>query len=98
VSFSAVFAANDQMAIGACLSLHRRGLRVPEDCSVIGFDDLAMSRYCIPPLSTVQHPSYEIGHLAAQAMLGLLAGESPDLPVPMPKIVVRESTATPAAR
>jgi LacI family transcriptional regulator len=97
-SFSAVFAANDQMAIGACLALHRHGLRVPEDCSVIGFDDLAMSRYCIPPLSTVQHPSYEIGRLAAQAMLGLLAGESPDLPVPMPKVVVRESTATPAAR
>jgi len=97
-SFSAVFAANDQMAIGACLALHRHGLRVPEDCSVIGFDDLAMSRYCIPPLSTVQHPSYEIGRLAAQAMLGLLAGESPDLPVPMPKVVVRESTAMPATR
>jgi LacI family transcriptional regulator len=97
-SFSAVFAANDQMAIGACLALHRRGLRVPADCSVIGFDDLAMSRYCIPPLSTVQHPSYEIGRLAAQSMLRLLAGEVPEPHVPAPRVVVRESTSRPAAR
>ena len=96
-SFSAVFAANDQMAIGACLALHRRGHRVPVDCSVIGFDDLAMSRYCIPPLSTVQHPSYEIGRLAAQAMLRLLAGETPEPDVPAPRVVVRESTGRPAA-
>jgi LacI family transcriptional regulator len=70
---------------------------VPVDCSVIGFDDLAMSRYCIPPLSTVQHPSYEIGRLAAQAMLRLLAGETPEPDVPAPRVVVRESTGRPAA-
>ena len=98
VPFTALFAANDQMAIGACLTLHRRGLQVPADLSVIGFDDLAMSRYCVPPLSTVQHPTYELGQLAAQAMLSLLRREAPALAVPAPKVVARESTGPARAR
>ena len=92
-TFTAVFAANDQMAIGACLTLHRRALRVPADLSVIGFDDLAMSRYCVPPLSTVQHPTYELGQIAAQSMLGLLRSEKPELSVAAPRVMARESTA-----
>lgn len=97
-AFTAVFAANDQMAIGACLTLHRRALRVPADVSVIGFDDLAMSRYFVPPLSTVQHPTYELGQIAAQAMLALLRRERPELQVPAPRVVARDSTApAPAA-
>jgi LacI family transcriptional regulator len=95
--FSAVFAANDQMAIGACLALYRRSLRVPTDCSVIGFDDLSMSSFCLPPLSTVRHPSNEMGRLAAEAMLRLLEGQRPDQRAPAPQVVVRESTAPAAA-
>ncbi|MEK8046366.1 MAG: transcriptional regulator [Burkholderiales bacterium PBB6] len=91
-SFTAIFAANDQMAVGASLALYRRSLRVPEDVSVVGFDDLPSSVYAIPPLSTVQQPAYEQGRLAAAAMLQLLAGQKPDVQMPVPRLVARESS------
>lgn len=90
--FTAIFAANDQMAFGAALALHRRRLRVPDDVSLVGFDDLASSVYSVPPLTTVHHPVYELGQLAAQAMLRLLAGETPTLEMPLPRLMVRESS------
>ena len=96
--FTALFAANDQMALGACLGLHRRGMRVPEDVSVVGFDDLPVSRYSVPPLSTVHHPAYEVGQLAAAAMLQMLRGDKPEATVPAPRVIVRESTRAPSAR
>jgi len=95
--FSAIFAANDQMAYGACLGLHRRGIQVPREVSVVGFDDLPTSRYWVPPLTTVHHPAHEIGRLAAVAMLQLLRGEKPTAEVPAPRVVVRESSGPPAA-
>jgi LacI family transcriptional regulator len=90
--FSAILAANDQMAFGAALGLHRRGRRVPDDVSLVGFDDVAGSLYMVPPLTTVHNPIQEIGQLAARAMLGLLAGERPAVEVPAPRLIVREST------
>lgn len=90
--FSAIFAANDQMAVGAMLALHRRHLQVPDDVSLVGFDDLPVARYLNPPLTTVQHPAYEIGRLAATAMLQLLRGEKPGARAPSPRVVVRESS------
>ena len=90
--FTAIFAANDQMAIGAALGLQRRSLRVPEDVSLVGFDDLPTSVYAIPPLSTIHQPAYDLGRLAASAMLQLLAGESPSVVMPPPNLVTRESS------
>ena len=90
--FSAIFAANDQMAFGAALTLHRRGLNVPADMSLVGFDDLHASRYTIPPLSTVHQPVEDLGRLAAEAMLDLLAGRKPTAVLPAPTFVAREST------
>ena len=90
--FTAIFAANDQMAIGAALGLQRRSLRVPEDISLVGFDDLPTALYAIPPLSTVHQPAYELGRLSASAMLQLLAGAQPTAEVPAPRFVAREST------
>ena len=90
--FTAVFAANDQMALGAALGLYRRSMRVPNDISLIGFDDLQASAYALPPLTTVHHPAGEIGRLAAAAMLQLLRGEKPHVVVPAPSVIVREST------
>jgi LacI family transcriptional regulator len=96
--FSAVFAANDQMAFGAALALHRRGLSVPQSVSLVGFDDLATSSYCIPPLTTVHQPVRELGTVAARAMLELLAGRKPVAALPAPQLVVRESTGAPPPR
>jgi LacI family transcriptional regulator len=93
--FTAVFAGNDQMAFGAALALYRRGLRVPDDCSLVGFDDLGGASYAIPPLTTVHQPGYELGQIAAQAMLQLLGGSKPDVGMPEPRLVVRESSSSP---
>jgi LacI family transcriptional regulator len=91
--FSAIFAANDQMAQGAALALYRHGLKVPQDVSLVGFDDQAASTFSLPPLSTVHHPSYELGQIASGAMLQLLAGETPRQELPAPRFIERESTA-----
>lgn len=93
VPFSAVFAANDQMAIGAAHGLQRHGLSVPGDISLVGFDDLPSSRYALPPLTTIHQPAYEMGELAAAAMLNLLAGERPEQRLPAPRLIIRESSA-----
>ena len=90
--FTAIFAANDQMACGAALGLHRRSLRVPDDVSLVGFDDLPTSVYALPPLSTVHQPAYELGRLAATAMLQLLGGSTPTVVVPAPRLIARESS------
>ncbi len=90
--FTAIFAANDQMAFGAALALHQRGLHVPDDVSLVGFDDLSSAVYAIPPLSTVHHPVYELGQLAATAMLQLLGGEQPTAELPPPRFIARESS------
>jgi LacI family transcriptional regulator len=93
VSFSAIFAANDQMAFGAALALHQHGIRVPEDVSLVGFDDLAHSMYTTPPLSTIHQPAYELGSMAASALLSMLAGGKPAAMMTPPSFVVRHSTA-----
>ena len=90
--FSAIFAANDQMAFGASLGLHRHGLRVPQDVSLVGFDDLPMAMYAVPPLSSIHESAFELGCLAATSMLQLLNGVQPTGQVPAPRLVVRESS------
>jgi LacI family transcriptional regulator len=60
---------------------------------LIGFDDLPSSTYTVPPMTCVRQPIYELGKLAATAMLELLAGRAPDVVLPPPRLVVRESTA-----
>lgn len=89
---TAVFCSNDQMAYGARLAMYRRGLRVPEDISLVGFDDLPTSVYMTPPLTTVRQPTYEIGCLAARAVVQLIRGEQVTMdPVPL-TLEVRETT------
>ena len=91
--FSAIFAANDQMATGAALGLYRHSLKVPHDISIVGFDDLPTSLFAAPPLTTIHQPAYEMGRLAARAMLDLLTGKKSNLSLPAPYLVLRESTA-----
>ena len=89
--FSAIFAANDQMAYGARLALYRRGIRVPEDVSLVGFDDQAPSAYMVPPLSTIRRTPLEIGEAAGEALMQLIKGKSPHLPKFCSELMVRES-------
>lgn len=90
--FTAIFSANDQMAFGAALALHRRGLRVPDDVSLVGFDDLAGAEHSIPPLTTIHQAAHELGRLAAVSLLQLLAGQAPEGTLPEPRLIARAST------
>ncbi|MEV6741149.1 LacI family DNA-binding transcriptional regulator [Streptomyces sp. NPDC051104] len=94
---TAIFAASDQMALGVIEALRRRGLRVPEDMSVVGFDDLPEVRWSAPPLTTVRQPLAEMGKLAVRTVLRLARDEQPDSPrVELgTELVVRASTAPP---
>ncbi|CAM5330855.1 LacI family transcriptional regulator OS=Streptomyces griseorubiginosus OX=67304 GN=AQJ54_25720 PE=4 SV=1 [Streptomyces griseorubiginosus] len=96
---TAIFAASDQMALGAIEALRRRGLRVPEDMSLVGFDDLPEVRWSAPPLTTIRQPLSEMGKLAVRTILKLTRNEPPDSPrVELgTELVVRSSTAPPTA-
>lgn len=95
---TAIFAAGDQMALGAYEATRRIGLRVPEDVSVVGFDDLPAARWAGPPLTTVRRPLTPMGVLAARTVLRLGRGERLECPrVELAtELVVRDSSAPPA--
>lgn len=90
-AFTAVFAANDQTAIGARGVLHRRGIRVPDDISLVGFDDLPVSAYLTPPLTTVRQPLYEMGLYCGATLLHMLGGAMPERELPGLELVVRDT-------
>lgn len=94
--FDAIFAANDMMALGAIQELQRRGISVPEDVAVAGFDDIPLARFM--GLTTASVHMAELGHQAVQLLVGQLAGEPSDATDIRlkPALVVRNSTA-PAA-
>ncbi|MFI1808897.1 LacI family DNA-binding transcriptional regulator [Streptomyces sp. NPDC020422] len=73
---TAVFVANDQMALGVLRAFHERGVRVPEDISVVGFDDVAEAASFIPPLTTVHQDFAQVGELCVEAALRELRGET----------------------
>src|ERR1700722_7717600 len=100
--FTALFAFNDLAAIGAIRAIDEAGLRVPDDISVIGFDDIPNAAYARPSLTTVRQPLLEMGEIAARTLLEQIEKRSeyvPEIAVE-PKLVVRESTAkaTPRVR
>jgi LacI family transcriptional regulator len=90
-AFTAVFAANDQTAIGARGVLHRRGIRVPDDISLVGFDDLPVSAYLTPPLTTVRQPLFEMGLYCGAMLLHMLGGAMPERELPGLELVVRDT-------
>lgn len=90
----AIFVGNDQMSIGLLSALRGRGLRVPDDVSVVGFDDIPEAGYLFPPLTTVRQDFEALGRLAMQKVLVALeesTGETSDTPIPT-HLVVRGST------
>jgi len=92
----AVFAANDEMAYGALLEMRARGLRVPEDVALAGYDDFGVSRLTTPGITTVHTPAADLGSHAAALLFDLVDGTTPDPPhtvLPF-DIVIRESCGT----
>ena len=90
----AVFAASDVLALGAISAIREAGLRVPEDISVIGFDDIPLAAYFDPPLTTIRLPAHELGLAAGGALLDVIAGKDVPLRTLLAtRIVVRSSTA-----
>ncbi|PPH13191.1 MULTISPECIES: LacI family DNA-binding transcriptional regulator [unclassified Rathayibacter] len=96
LDFTAVFAGNDQMALGLMSAFHERGVRVPEDVSVIGFDDIPEAAFYWPPLTSVRQDFVELGRRCVAALLSLIEGDRPEKAAPIaPQLVVRGSTAVP---
>jgi DNA-binding LacI/PurR family transcriptional regulator len=94
-SFTALFAFNDASAIGAVRAFRDAGLRVPEDISVVGFDDIEVASYLTPRLTTVRQPLRRMGEIATQQLLQRISGGNKNfvhaISIP-PELVVREST------
>jgi LacI family transcriptional regulator len=98
VSFSALFVFNDLVAIGAHGALRRAGIRVPEDVSIVSFDDVALASAVYPPLTTVAQPIAEIADLSVRLLINRIAEkEAPHARVVLPTTLVeRESSGPPA--
>lgn len=95
---TAVFAANDQMALGLVHGLAERGIRVPQDVSIVGFDDLPDARHFLPPLTTVRQDFAALGALAMQLIIAAIEGEEGAAHDKIaPTLVIRSSTAPPRA-
>jgi DNA-binding LacI/PurR family transcriptional regulator len=94
---TAVFACNDGTALGVYHAAASLGLRIPDDLSVVGFDDLPKAKWMVPPLTTIRQPLKAMGAAAAQMIVALAAGETlPRQRVELATdLVVRESTAPP---
>lgn len=99
---TAVFAGNDQMALGMMRAFHERGIRVPDDVSIVGFDDIPEAEFLSPPLTTIRQDFDEVGRRCIAALLRLIEAdlrEGPDRPSPDPRVaptlILRRSTASP---
>ncbi len=90
---TALFFANDEMAMGFLSSAYAAGVRVPRDVSIVGFDDIHFAQACIPALTTIRQPRSEMGATAMRLLIAIIAGEAP-APVRLHyELVLRDSTA-----
>jgi LacI family transcriptional regulator len=95
VPFTALFAYNDLSAIGAIWAFREEGLRVPEDVSVVGFDDIPVAAYTHPGLTTIRQPLQQMGQIAAKTVIDQIEGKAEYVSeiVVKPELIVRASTA-----
>jgi LacI family transcriptional regulator len=98
--FTAVVCYNDESAIGAIRAIMDHGLRVPEDISVVGFDDIQSAAFHNPSLTTIRQPLNQMGVVAARILLQRIRGQAtfPDAVPILPELVIRESTCPPSPR
>jgi len=99
---TAIFCFNDEMAMGAIEVARRLGIRMPEQLSVVGFDDIRFAAHLAPPLTTIAQPMRQIGEGTVRLLLGILSGggdaDTPESVTLPHKLVVRASTAPPPRR
>jgi DNA-binding LacI/PurR family transcriptional regulator len=97
IPFTALFAYNDISAIGAMRAFQEAGLHVPEDISVVGFDDISIASFSIPPLTTVRQPLEKMGRIAARTLLDRIENPSEFIPeiAVEPELISRRSTGPP---
>ncbi len=94
--YTAIVAANDEMALGVIHGLHDNGIRVPEDVSVVGFDDLPMSRHFLPPLTTIRQDFHALGRTAVEVLQAAIEGRQIPQRTKLPvELVPRASSAPP---
>ncbi|GLI26227.1 LacI family transcriptional regulator [Agromyces rhizosphaerae] len=96
-----IVTSNDHLAIGVLHGLVSRGVRVPEDVAVVGYDDIEFAAIATVPLTSVRQPSREMGRTAAELLLALISGEGDDVPrhvVYQPELMVRASTVAGSSR
>jgi DNA-binding LacI/PurR family transcriptional regulator len=88
----AIFASDDDSAIGAIMAINEAGFKVPDDIAVVGFDDIDLSRFLTPPLTTVQSPIEQVGRKAIELLVDQIHGKKTDSLVILPtKVIVRQS-------
>jgi DNA-binding LacI/PurR family transcriptional regulator len=93
IPFTAGFIASDAVLIGANAALRERGLRIPDDISLVGFDDIAWSKYVDPPLTTIRLPAQALGNRACTMLMQILSGqviEEKNLVLPT-ELIIRNS-------
>ncbi len=92
VAFDSVFAGDDDAAVGVIASLKEHGFRVPEDISVAGFDDVKISAYLTPPLTTVSAPTETVGRIAAEQLFSIFDKQLPEKVTLLPtELIIRHS-------
>jgi LacI family transcriptional regulator len=92
--FRAAFVASDVVALGAIGALREAGLRVPDDVSIVGFDDIPLAAYFDPPLTTIRLPAFELGQAAGRALVQRIAGQGKAARTLLPtELIVRSSTS-----
>ncbi len=92
---TAVFVANDQMALGVLRAMHESGRRIPDELSIVGFDDIPEARYFLPPLTTVRQDFDELGSRSVHLLLRIMSDGDrlPSSPHVEPELIVRASTS-----
>jgi LacI family transcriptional regulator, galactose operon repressor len=97
IAFDAVFTGDDDAALGVMNALQENGYKIPEEIAVAGFDDSRLSAYLTPPLTTVRAPTADVGRMAAQQLLNLIAGQTVEPVTLLPtEIIIRRSCGCPA--
>ncbi|MGD0155100.1 MAG: LacI family DNA-binding transcriptional regulator [Terracidiphilus sp.] len=100
VPFTAIVCYDDIAAIGAIRAIHDHGMRVPEDISVVGFDDIQSAAFYNPSITTIRQPLHQMGTIAARVLLERVRGQSavPQMLPVLPELVIRESTCPPSGK